>query len=209
MPDWDDIFTEQGRVFEEPHRDMIRLVELFQDHNVAKILDLGCGSGRHLVFLSRMGFEMYGFDASPRALSLARQWMDEEGLTADIRIHQMEEPFPYEDGFFDAVISIQVIHHNLMTDILTTVREVERVIRPGGILFVSVPVMHMGPVEKEHDWDHREVEAGTYIPHKGPESGIPHHYFTPAELTRVFSAFALLELYMDDTKHRCFLGVKK
>lgn len=209
MPDWDEIFTEQGRVFEEPHRDMTRLVELFRNRDVTRILDLGCGTGRHLVFLSRMGFEMYGLDASPRALSLARQWLDEEGLTADIRTHRMEEPFPYGGGLFDAVISIQVLHHNLMADILTTVREVERVIRPSGILFISVPVMHMGPVETEYDWDCREVEAGTYMPHNGPESGIPHHYFTPAELTRVFSAFALLELYIDDTDHRCFLGVKK
>jgi len=209
MPDWDDIFTEQGRVFEEPHQDMTRLVELFRDRNVAKILDLGCGTGRHLVFLSRMGFEMYGFDASPRALSLARQWLDEEGLTADIRTHQMEEPFPYTDGFFDAVISIQVIHHNFMADILTTMNEVERIMKPGGILFISVPVMHMGPVEQEYDWDLQEVEAGTYIPHRGPESGIPHHYFTPTELTSVFRAFAILELYIDDTRHRCFLGLKK
>ena len=58
MPDWNDIFTEQGRVFEEPHRDMTRLVELFRDRDVARILDLGCGTGRHLAFLSRMGFEM-------------------------------------------------------------------------------------------------------------------------------------------------------
>ncbi|MGY5862406.1 MAG: class I SAM-dependent methyltransferase [Candidatus Thorarchaeota archaeon] len=209
MPDWDNIFTEQGRVFNEPHQDMTRLVELFQDRDVTRILDLGCGTGRHLIFLSRMGFEVYGFDASPKALSLAQQWLDEEGLTADIQKHRMEEPFPYGSGFFDAVISIQVIHHNLMADILTTVGEVERVMKPGGVLFVSVPVMHMGPVEKEHDWDCREVGTGTYIPHKGPESGIPHHYFTPAELTRVLSAFNPLELYIDDTDHRCFLGVKR
>ena len=209
MPDWNDIFTEQGRVFEEPHRDMTRLVELFRNRNVTRILDLGCGTGRHLVFLSRMGFEMYGFDASPRALSLARQWMDEEGLTADIRMHRMEEQFPYKDGFFDAVISIQVIHHNFMADILTTVSEVERIMRPGGILFISVPVMHTGPVKEEHDWDLQEVEHDTYIPHRGPESGIPHHYFTPTELTSVFRAFDLLELYIDETRHRCFLGLKK
>jgi len=209
MPDWNDIFTEQGRVFEEPHQDMARLVEIFRNRDVARILDLGCGTGRHLVFLSKMGFEMYGFDASPRALSLARQWLDEMGLTADIQTHRMEEPFPYGGGFFDAVISIQVIHHNLMTDVLTTVREVERVIRPGGVLFVSVPVMQMGPVEKEYDWDLQEVEEGTCIPHRGPESGIPHHYFTPTELTSVFRAFDLLELYIDETRHRCFLGLKK
>ena len=79
---------------------------------------------------------------------------------------------------------------------------------PGGILFISVPVMHTGPVEREHDWDLQEVEEGTYMSHRGPESGISHHYFTPTELTSVFRAFDVLELYIDDTRHRCFLGLK-
>ncbi|MGY5875260.1 MAG: class I SAM-dependent methyltransferase [Candidatus Thorarchaeota archaeon] len=209
MPDWDDIFTEQGRVFTEPHSDMQRLTKVFQDNNVKRILDLGCGTGRHLVYLSKLGFDMYGLDASPRALNLAGDWLQEEGLNADLRMHRMEHTFPFDDGFFDAVISVQVIHHNTMQNIVITVTEIERILRDEGMTFITFPVLQDKPAPGKEDWGLEPIEENTYLPTKGPESGIPHHYLTKEEIPRVFRAFNILELYLDDTGHRCILGVKK
>jgi len=206
MPDWEAIFAERGRVFTEPHKDMPRIAEVFKGRGVQRVLDLGCGTGRHLVFLSKLGFKMYGFDASPRALAMAREWLSESGVEADLKLHKMEECFPYADGFFDAVIAIQVIHHNLLRDIVKTVREIERVLRPWGMIFITVPI-DRGPGQE--DWGFEMVERGTYMPHKGKESGLLHHYFTEQEIYRVFDSFDILEIYIDDTAHRCFLGTKK
>ncbi len=50
MPDWDDIFAEKGKTFIKPHPDMERLANLFSEKGVRRILDLGCGTGRHLLF---------------------------------------------------------------------------------------------------------------------------------------------------------------
>ena len=103
MPDWDRIFKERGRVFTDPHPEIDRIVRLIQDRNGSRVLDLGCGTGRHAVHLTRLGFEVWGFDASPMAISMTQEWLNEENLDADLRRHQMEEPFPYEGDFFDAV----------------------------------------------------------------------------------------------------------
>jgi predicted SAM-dependent methyltransferase len=111
--------------------------------------------------------------------------------------------------FFDALISIQVIHHNLFKDILFTISEIERVLKPGGFIFITVPVLDSTPVNPEKDWHLYQVEDGTYIPQKGPESRIPHHYFTKDELCEVFNRYELLEVYMDNTNHRCLLGIKR
>ncbi len=111
--------------------------------------------------------------------------------------------------FFDAVISIQVIHHNLMQNILTTVKEVERVLKIGGYLFITVPILGPKPENPEDDWKLHQVEDGTFIPQSGPESGIPHHYFTEEELVEVFRNFKVLEMYKDITNHRCLLGIQK
>lgn len=73
MPDWNDIFSEKGRFFTETHPDMERIAEIFKEKGVHKILDIGSGTGRHLIFLPKMSFEMYGFDASPKTISLAIQ----------------------------------------------------------------------------------------------------------------------------------------
>jgi SAM-dependent methyltransferase len=204
MPDWDQIFTEQGHVFTDPHSEIKRVTDLLAENS--RVLDLGCGTGRHVVHFSHLGHDVYGFDASPTAISMTQDWLNEENLKSDLRIHLMEEPFPYDDGFFDAVISIQVIHHNLVRDIKKTVYEIERVLKPGGILFVTVPVLHPGPVEEEKDWELVEIEEGTYVPQRGPESGIPHHYFTLEEIPLVFHAFDVLDIFLDDKDHRCILA---
>ncbi|MHA2020345.1 MAG: class I SAM-dependent methyltransferase [Candidatus Thorarchaeota archaeon] len=209
MPEWEKIFEEQGRVFTEPHSDMDRIVQVFQECLVKRVLDVGCGSGRHLIYLSKRGFETYGFDISQSALSLAREWLQEEGLHATIIDHQMEERFPYGDAFFDAVVSTQVIHHNRMREILFTVREIERVLRSGGVLFVSFPILSEVPSEGKKDWKLEQIEPGTYIPRSGPEAGIPHHYFTEDEIYKVFSNFHIQSIHIDETSHRCVLGIKK
>jgi len=208
MPDWEDIFKKKGYVFIDPHQDMSRLSSLFRTQGVRRILDLGCGTGRHLALLSQAGFEVSGFDSSKTALDLAMKWLQEEELTADVRLGKMEEPFPYPDGHFDAVISIQVIHHNLLQDILTTIREVVRVLKIGGYIFITVPILGPKPENPDDDWKLQQVEDGTFIPQSGPESGIPHHYFTEEELHETFSNFKILEMYMDDTDHRCVLATR-
>ncbi len=209
MPSWEKIFREHGYFFLNPHPDITRLAELFKTHGVKRILDIGCGTGRHLVYLSRMGFQVDGFDSSPHAIALAQKWLDEEGLTATIREHLMERSFPYPDMSFDAVISIQVIHHNLINDILFTISEIVRVLKPRGLIFIAVPVLGPKPVSPEEDWQFFQVEDGTYIPQSGPESGIPHHYFTEDELCEAFNRFETLEIYVDSTDHRCLLGFKR
>ncbi len=191
MPDWEKIFEEKGYVFIDPHPDMSRLSTLFHDNNVMRILDLGCGTGRNLVNLLKAGFDVSGFDSSKTALELTKQWLDEESLDAHLHHGRMEETLPYDNDFFDAIISIQVIHHNFMAEILATIKEMERVLRTRGYLFITVPILGPEPENPEDDWTLTWVEDGTYIPHCGPESGIPHHYFSEEELQHVVSNFEI------------------
>jgi SAM-dependent methyltransferase len=84
MPDWDDIFTKRGKVFTNPHQDMERLTKTFNENGAQRVLDLGCGTGRHLLFFSKKGFDVYGLDGSPKGLELAKNWLDEENLSAKL-----------------------------------------------------------------------------------------------------------------------------
>jgi len=205
MPDWDYIFSERGKVFTEPHSDMEKIVDIFRENQVQKILDIGCGTGRHLIFLSKKGFKMYGFDASPKGISIAKQWLKEENLRAEIKHHKMEEPFPYPNNNFDGIISIQVIHHNRMKDILRTIGEIERVLKKGGLIFITFPKLG-------ENWDNeylQEVEKGTYLPQRGKEKGLLHHFFTLDEIQDVFKLFDLKEVYNDGKNHRAILGIKR
>lgn len=207
MPDWDDIFTKEGKVFETPHPDMKRIAKLFRERKIHKILDLGCGSGRHLVYFSNKGFEVYGLDASPKALELSRVWLKQEGKYCDLKLHRIEEKFPYHRNYFDAIISIQVIHHNFIKDIRFTIKEINRILKTKGLIYITFPLFGVG--SRLEEWELKQVEKDTYIPQTGPEKGLPHHFFPETEIYELFRSFKILELYVDDTKNRALLAEKK
>jgi cyclopropane fatty-acyl-phospholipid synthase-like methyltransferase len=199
---WDEIFKEQGAFFGEPHEDMPTIVELLKRKGSRTVLDLGSGSGRHVVYLAKCGFSVYGLDSSPEGIEITRNWLKREGLTADLRLHSMLEPLPYDDDFFDAVISIQVIHHAKIAEIKRIVQEIARVLKRDGLNFVTVPK------QKSQAETFQEIEPNTFIPLDGLEKGLPHHYFTPEELRKLFKDFTVTDIHLDSVEHYCLLATK-
>lgn len=206
---WNEIFKNQGKVFREPHEDVSIVVQLLRERGATTILDLGCGTGRHVVYLARSGFSVFGLDNSPEGIRVTRQWLEEEGLDADLRLQSMTERLPYEDGFFDAVISVQVIHHADIATIRKVVQEIMRVLRSGGFLFVTVPQLKDGRPYAWWGTNFEQVEPHTFLPLDGPERGLLHHYFTPKELQEVFGGFDIADMHVDSVSHHCVLGFKR
>lgn len=95
-----------------------------------RILDVGCGTGANLLMLSEYG-EAEGVDIAEDALAFCR----ERGLDK-VRLGAGEE-LPYEDGTFDLVTAFDVVEH--MDDDLAGLREMRRVLRPGGRVLLFVP----------------------------------------------------------------------
>jgi len=200
---WDDIFAQRGRVFTEPHEDMPGIVHLLKDRGASTVLDLGSGTGRHVVYLAKNGFSVFGLDNSPEGMKVTRQWLADEGLAADLRLQTMVERFSYEDAFFDAVMSVQVIHHADIATIRRIVEEVSRVLKRRGFLFITVPQL------RNQGETFEQIEPNTYVPLDGPERGLPHHYFTPRELREVFGGYDIHDIHLDAWDHYCLWAFKR
>ena len=200
---WDAIFRRQGRVFTEPHWDMPQVVQRLREKGSDKVLDLGCGTGRHVVYLAQHGFSVYGLDNSPKAIKMTAEWLAQENLCADLQIQEMTETFPYEDRFFDAIVSIQVIHHADTASIKRIIGEIERVLKPGGFLFVTVPT------RQNQGKRFRQIEPNTFVPLDGDEKGLPHHYFTPQELEALLAHFEITDIHLDPIDHYCLSAYKQ
>jgi SAM-dependent methyltransferase len=95
-----------------------------------RILDVGCGTGANLILLSKYG-DAEGVDVSEDALAFCR----ERGLEK-VRLGAGED-LPYEDGEFDLVTAFDVVEH--MDDDLAGIKEMRRVLRPGGRVLLFVP----------------------------------------------------------------------
>lgn len=200
---WDEIFRRDGRVFEEPAPVVHHVAEVLLAHGCRRIVDLGCGSGRHTIFLAQRGFDVLGVDRSPTALGMSRTWLEQEGLLAGLAQVDIRRPLPLYASSIDGLVSTQVIHHARLETVHATAREISRVICPGGVLFVSVPG------ELDPDQKFIQIEPATFVPTSGPEKGLPHHIFTPEELCSVFPGFAVVELYVIDGRILTLLGVRR
>jgi SAM-dependent methyltransferase len=96
----------------------------------ARILDAGCGSGRNMVEFARHG-AVTGVELSDTSAALAR----ERGAGEVIEGSVLEMPF--EAGSFELAASLDVIEH--LQDDLAALRELRRVVAPGGTLLITVP----------------------------------------------------------------------
>jgi len=98
-----------------------------------RVLDVGCGGGRHVVYLSRLGLEVTAGDQSADALAETRRWLKRERIGATLVQLDMTD-LPFRSGTFDAVLSVNVLHHAQAQAARAAVREAWRVLRPGGLL---------------------------------------------------------------------------
>jgi len=102
------------------------------------VLDAGCGFGRNLVHLLRVGCEVFALDANADGVDHVRQLAGilAPGLPAEnFRVGQIET-MPFADGFADVVLCNSVLHFARdEKHFLAMVEELWRCVRPGGMLF--------------------------------------------------------------------------
>lgn len=99
----------------------------------SRVLDAGCGLGRWVKWLNDHGHDACGVDVSADALRIAKHHLpDLELAVADVRA------LPFPDGCFDAVLSMGVLEH-FEEGPQEGLEEARRVLRPGGLLFLSLP----------------------------------------------------------------------
>lgn len=100
-----------------------------------RVLEIGCGMGFHSEKLVRAGAEVSAVDLSPTSVMATTKRLEQKKLKADVRLMDAEA-LEFPSGAFDIVWSWGVIHHSSRTGRI--VREIERVLRPGGSARIMV-----------------------------------------------------------------------
>lgn len=99
------------------------------------VLEVGVGAGTDFINWVRHGAHATGVDLTPRGVELTRERLVLEGLHAQLRVADAER-LPFADASFDIVYSYGVLHHS--PDTRGAIREVHRVLRPGGTALVMI-----------------------------------------------------------------------
>lgn len=128
-------FVWESQGLTEAHQWILPVVARWLDHGKARrIFDIGCGNGAFTNALTGVGRELLGIDASESGIDIARR----SGGQAGFLPAAIDSPLPPDlHGYFDAVISIEVIEHLLLPrDLFRRAREA---LAPDGHLIVSTP----------------------------------------------------------------------
>ena len=98
-----------------------------------RVLDMGCGTGRHTLWLAQAGAEVTGIDFSEAMLAKAHE--KAKGYSIDLIVHDLHQRLPFETGQFDMVVSGLVLEH--IVDLAHYFSEIARVLGNPGRAVVS------------------------------------------------------------------------
>jgi SAM-dependent methyltransferase len=192
MSSWGKIFADPVMQGLKPNPELMGLMPGWQAAGCHRVLDAGCGVGRHLLPLLEAGFRVWGADCDAQVLKLLRARLADAAalpagaanlVQADLR------RLPFASGAFDLAVSVNVINHGDAATFRDYCRELARVLKAGGHLFINVSPWEFA--EKVRLPQTRELEPGTLVDIATPDGAMVHHFPTPAELRERFPGFAV------------------
>jgi len=151
-----------------------------------RVLDLGCGAGRHSVLLGKDGFQVVALDISETALKTLEDRLKTASIDSVTLVKHEMWDLPFVDDYFDGVICTNVLHHGKLIQIRRATKEVHRVMKKGASAFVialSTADFRRGSGKR--------LEQNTFVFTRGEERGIIHHFFPRKELESCFRKFEI------------------
>jgi len=189
--DWDRRWTtaeERGR-WREPEPLLSALVPRLRQRGAARVLDIGCGIGRHALYLAREGFACIGLDASAAGLEFARHQARAADLVIDFR-QAVFYSLPVDDASVDCAIAWNVIYHGDGAIAQRAIDEMRRVLVPGGLV--------VGTMLSKRNTGFgvgREVQRDTFVvDNTDRDKAHPHFYCDAAGLLALHRGFEALDL---------------
>lgn len=192
---WEEYYSTLKRMPRRMKKNAQFIVDAVPDlksQNAKKVLDLGCGAGRHGVLLANSGFEVIGIDISKSALKIATRWIKRERLQNVAFVRATMTNIPLKDCCLDAVISISVIHHGFKKDIETTVKEIHRTLHENGKLLANLASVNDSRYGKG-----KRLERNTYRILESYEKDRfeeLHHFLTKHEVSKLLQSFSKMQL---------------
>jgi len=190
---WETEVYAQGRQINRwPFDGVISAVKRHVDRTTSpRVLEVGCGTGNNLWFLAEEGFHVCGVDVSPTAVRCAKEYLRSRGLDCEVLVSDLTH-IPYDANAFDVTIDRGCLSCLSASHIPGTVRELYRVLRPGGVHFSftlhgeSHPARALG----------EEIEPGTFGRFRDCKLSSSGHitFFTAARIHALFERYETREV---------------
>ena len=195
MTEWNQILREEWYSQEEPEEVVVDFVTSLKKKNKKiRVLDIGCGAGRHQVFMAKQGFETHGLDISETGLTLTKERLKRHSLEGHLVKSDMKM-LPYINSCFDAIVSLHTIYHQKLRGIQKTISEIKRVLKKKGLVLINFLSKRTYSYGKG-----AEVEENTFVEQEGAEKGVLHHFSDDEELKHLFADLKIADLRLTERK---------
>ena len=108
----------------------------FNRDGKTKVLDLGCGAGRHVYFMANENIDTYGTDISKDGIEYTKTILKQHGLDADLKVASVDN-IPYKDNYFDGIICSGVLCYCDSNELKEAAKEIFRVLKPNGKVIIN------------------------------------------------------------------------
>jgi cyclopropane fatty-acyl-phospholipid synthase-like methyltransferase len=121
----------------EPEPELAKFIE--SSEHKGKALDLGCGDGRHALFLAKNGYNVTGVDISAVAIKKLKSIAKKEKLDSMLELHHSDaRDFNYPTEEFDLVVSVTLFDHVPKKDVRPLFEKVAGSLKTEGVIFIKV-----------------------------------------------------------------------
>ncbi len=121
-----------------------------------KVLDVACGTGILDLKIAEMGCEVYGIDISEDSIKAANRFAQQEDVICQFKVSNAEA-IPYHDDYFDKIYSNCSLEH--FQDDVQALNEMRRVLKPNGLLVLTVDSLSYPGVKESDKARHRKEFA--------------------------------------------------
>ncbi len=164
-----------------------------EKRSVNRILDAGCGNGRHVLFFQEQGYETYGVDISSESVELGNEWLKRKGLKPTLQIGDITN-LPFDDNYFDVIISYGVLDHISFSAAKKAIKEINRVCNTGGYVYLSLRSTSASEFGRG-----KKTDKNTFVLQVGQEKGVIQHYFDMKEIEELMRGFKVFDIELGET----------
>ena len=164
----------------------------WKELNKQTVLDIGCGRGRHALFLADMGFDVTATDISPEGIEQLQKEAKKRKLDKKIKtlVCDMLE-LPFKKNTFDGVLGFHSIFHTDYAGLKKVIKKITGMLKESGQLYItfnskSNPSFRAG--------DNTVVDDYTIIRHRGIEEGVPHTFLEHKDIVELLADYKILKM---------------
>lgn len=167
-----------------------------------RVLEMGCGSGRHAWLFRLHGFRVTASDVAESAIRITRRRLEDENLADGVELLVSDATgLPHGDNTFDGVLAWRFLHVYSPEKARACVNEIFRLLRPGGVALLGT--------RSPRSTNYELIQAGAkadrefdYQPGQLSDRAVRDSYFSREDLQSMFNAFGDVQIeHMEWTRN--------